>query len=310
MGNYKLGRRFSIDIDRRFFSVFIFGFVCAILLIIAVTQSINITSGIRAYVAGEGYWAKAQKEAVFHLTSYIITEDESDYENFINVLQVNRGDKIARQELLKDDYDYQTAYDGFIMGLNHPDDIPKMIDVFRRFQGTPQIQEAIETWNAADQKIEELVSFADSVKSSIANNEVTPALENKWLDRLEDLDHQLTDLEMQFSSAMGNMARLVNKILRWSTIILGLLIISIGIWITLRFYRRTNTWMKALQKSEEQFKNVLHNSRDVLYKMDLDSRKYVFVSPALQSMLGYSEEEFSEGGVEFIMSKMHPEDKE
>ncbi|MDR9419581.1 sensor histidine kinase [Gracilimonas sp.] len=306
----KVPSKGQINIDRKFYGVFLFGFICALLLIFAVTVSINTSSGIRAYVAGECYWAKAQKEAVFHLTSYLITEDSTDHDNFLRVLRINRGDKIAREELLKQEYDYQTVTDGFLIGLNHPDDIPDMINVFRRFQDTPHIKHAIDVWTVADKKIQELVSLADSIKNDVEDNELTPAEKEEWLSRIEDLDHELTDLELQFSNAMGDMARTVNAIFKWSTILLGLLIISIGLWITLRFYRSTNQWMNALKESEERFKNVLDNSKDVLYKMDLKSRKYVFVSPAIKSMLGYDQEELAEGGVEFILDHMHPDDVE
>ncbi|MBD3616603.1 MAG: PAS domain-containing protein [Gracilimonas sp.] len=306
---YKDLRKGRLDVDRKLFSVVVFGFICALLLILTVNFSINTSSGIRAYVAGEAYWAKAQKEAAIHLSNYLLTENERDYQNFKSVLKINEGDRIAREELLKEEYDYQTVYEGFITGKNHPDDIPDMINLFRRFKNVSHVKEAVDIWAAADKKIEELITFADSIRSEIQRGDVGLMQKEEWLLALRDLDHELTDLEYQFSLSMGNMARLVNDIFRWTTIILGLLLISIGIWITLRFYKSTNIWMSALKKSEEKFKNVLDNSKDVLYKMDLKSRKYVFVSPALESMLGYDTQNLMEGGVEFILSIMHPDDK-
>ncbi|MFD2531691.1 histidine kinase dimerization/phosphoacceptor domain -containing protein [Gracilimonas halophila] len=186
-----------------------------------------------------------------------------------------------------------------------------MVNLFRRFQSISHVEEAIEIWEAGDNKIEEFKSFAASLHTEIqSNSSISNAQKTRWMEQLEVLDHELTDLEYNFSLAMGNMARLVNEVFRWTTITLGLILIFIGIWITSRFYHSTQIWTQALKKSEQRFKNILDNSKDVLYKLDLTTREYVFVSPAVESMLGYDKERFAEGEVNFILSIMHPEDRD
>ena len=299
-----------LDVNRKVITLVTFGVISALLLILIVNLSINTSSGVRAYVAGEGLWAKAQKGAVIHLSSYILTGDEEEFNNFKSALRVNIGDKIARQEMLKDDYNYQTVYEGFIAGQNHPEDIPHMVNVFRRFQWTPQVQEAINVWTEADKKMEKLIMFADSIHLAMQNQEVSLEKKSDWIQELKLLDQELTVLENRFSAAMGNIARLISTILHWSVITFGLILISLGLWLAYRFLKSTKTWMQTLSESEERFKNVLSNSKDVLYKMNLYTQEYEFVSPALKDMLGYEPEEFMEGGVNFILSKMHPDDKE
>jgi PAS domain-containing protein len=288
-----------LDVNQKVVAICVFAAVCASLLILIVNFSINTLSGIRAYVAGEGYWAKAQKEAVIHLSGYILTEDESEFDSFKSVLRVNFGDKVARQQLLKDEYNYEIVYQGFLNGQNHPDDIPQMIDVFRRLQWTPQVQKSIQAWTEADLKLEELVNFADSLQLQIQTTDASLQQKTVWVNELEKYDHELTKLELAFSDSMGEMARLVNTILRWSVIFLGLLLLSICIWLTYRFLNSTKKWMNTLKASEGKFKNVLSNSRDILYKMNLKTKEYEYFSPALENMLGYKEEDFLEGGVDF-----------
>ncbi len=298
------------DVDQKVVALFAFGTVCALLLILIVNISINTSSGIRAYVGGEGMWTKAQKESVIHLLNYIITEDEEEFAHFKSALRVNIGDRIGREELLKDDYDYQTVYDGFLMGKIHPDDIPHQINVFRRFQWMPQVQEAIDVWTEGDEKITRLIQFADSIQVQIESSDIGIDQKTEWIIQLEKLDHEFTDLEVRFSQVMGDLARLVNSVLRWSVIIMGLMLIGLGLWLVYRFMNSTKIWMETLKESEERFKQVLTNSKDVLYKMTLDDKEYKYVSPAINSMLGYTQEEFIEGGISFIFSKMHPEDRE
>ncbi len=293
----------------RIFGVVAFGMLCALLLIFVVNLSINTSSGIRAYVAGEGYWAKAQKEAALHLSNYIITEDSAKYEHFKSVLRVIEGDRLGREELQKEHFDYDVVYEGFITGKNHPDDIDDMINLFRRFQGISHVNEAIETWAAGDEKIAELRSFAADIHSVIQNRDSVSLMQKtRWMEDLETLDHELTDLEYSFSLAMGNMARLINEILRWSTISLGLILIFIGVWITARFYHSTQTYTKLIKENEEQLKNILDNSKDFLYKFNLKTRSYEFVSPGVYDMLGYEQQVYIKGGIPFVLSITHPDD--
>ena len=207
-----------LDVNQKMVALCVFAAICALSLILIVNLSIITLSGIRAYVAGEGYWAKAQKESIIHLSNYILTEDEEEFDSFKNVLRVNLGDKVARQELLKDEFDYEVTYQGFLEGKNHPDDIPQMIDVFRRLQWTPQVQTSIDAWTKADLKLEQLVQFADSIRLEIQSRDVPLIQKAAWVTELEEYDYELTSLEVAFSNSMGNMARLVNTILRGGVI--------------------------------------------------------------------------------------------
>lgn len=300
----------GFDIDRKLIGLFVFAFTCAVLLIINVTLAISFASGLRGYVGGEGHWTKSQKESVIHLHRYILSEEEEDFENFNSVLRVIMGDRKAREELKKENYDYDIVFEGFEQGLNHRDDIPHMIRIFEWFDDYGPVKEAIDIWEAGDRKIDEMNDFADVIHSDIQQGGVSYEQKIAWTNELNHLDHELTDLELRFSESMDSMARLVNRIVKWATIILGLFIIGVGLWLTRRFYTSAKIWGKTIKESENKFRNVLNNSQDILFKMNIKNKQYEYVSPALKSMLGYDVDEFLNGGVDFILSNMHPEDKE
>ena len=80
----------------------------AFLVIIELTTlwfSISTLSAVRASVAGEGLWSKAQKNAVFHLRTYAYSHKEADYNAFNSSLEVPESDRRARAELKKDNPD-------------------------------------------------------------------------------------------------------------------------------------------------------------------------------------------------------------
>lgn len=67
---------------------------------------------------------------------------------------------------------------------------------------------------------------------------------------------------------------------------------------------------KALRQSEEKFRNVLDNSHDMIYSMNLQTGRYEYVSPASKQVLGYSPEEFQALDSDELISLVHPDDAE
>lgn len=74
--------------------------------------------------------AKAQKDAVLYLNNYSYSGLEADYEAYKEALKVIDGDNKARLALQKSPPDYREARQGFLQGLNHPDDIDSLIGFF------------------------------------------------------------------------------------------------------------------------------------------------------------------------------------
>jgi len=65
---------------------------------------------------------------------------------------------------------------------------------------------------------------------------------------------------------------------------------------------------KALQQSEEKFRNVLENSLDMIYSLKLQTGEYEYVSPASKKLLGYSPEELTGPVLDKTRTTIHPDD--
>ena len=63
---------------------------------------------------------------------------------------------------------------------------------------------------------------------------------------------------------------------------------------------------EALHRSEERFRRLAENARDVIYRMSLPDGKYEYVSPAVLSVFGYSPEECYESPI-LIKQAIHPD---
>ena len=63
---------------------------------------------------------------------------------------------------------------------------------------------------------------------------------------------------------------------------------------------------EALRLSEERFRRLAENARDVIYRMSLPDGKYEYVSPAVQAVFGYSPEECYASPL-LIKQTLHPD---
>lgn len=298
----------TLNVSRHIYYLAGLSIISVLSLILLVIVSINMASGMRAYVAGEGLWTKAQKEATLSLQNYIFTENRKNYLSFKDCLEINLGDRIAREELSKPEFDYMKAFKGFEQGRNDREDIPDLIFVYRSFNWVSQVKTAIEIWTEADTKIEQLIALGEKIDKSIKLAEASESQKALWLEELRVIDLELTDLEVAFSDAMGEAGRFLDRILRWSYISMGLLMLGMGFIFVYSFMKSTQKWADSLNESEEKFKTVLENSKDVQFKYNVINNRFEYVSGGLKDMLGFEAEKWMKGGKDVALAGVHPDD--
>ncbi len=64
---------------------------------------------------------------------------------------------------------------------------------------------------------------------------------------------------------------------------------------------------EALRQSEEKYRSIVLNIPDVVWTMDSLGR-FVFISPNIESIAGYTPQEFYQAGLEFFFQTIHPDD--
>ena len=64
----------------------------------------------------------------------------------------------------------------------------------------------------------------------------------------------------------------------------------------------------ALRESEEQFRSVLDNSRDCIYRVNLQTRRYEYISPYAEKVVGFSPDELRAQDAEAGLAMIHPDD--
>jgi diguanylate cyclase (GGDEF)-like protein len=199
--------------------------LCLLLLDLARSEILN---AVRAYIAGESRWSKGQRDAVYYLARYSTSHDERDYQAFKDAVAITLGDRQARLELEKSVPNLGLAYEGFVAGGNHRDDVKDMADFFRGFRNIDYIDKAIAIWAEGDRQISALLSLADGLHAAVTADTTVPRQIPNIQTELEQLNGRLSQLEIEFSNTLGEAARWVNTVTRQLVYFTVLLLLSLG----------------------------------------------------------------------------------
>ncbi|MGK5095180.1 response regulator [Deltaproteobacteria bacterium TL4] len=206
----------------------------------------NTLSTIRAYVGGEGLWAKAQKEAIYYLQSYSFSHNINHYLKFQTLLKIPLGNSKARLELNQVNPNMELAIQGFMEGMNVPEEAKDMAHFFVRFRHFDYIAQTIKTWTEADGYILELQRLgADlyQLHQQLPHSDWDLIPEQKRIfEKINEVNDKLSELENRFSFVLGEASRWAKNLLLYAflggTLLSGLFGIFISTLIS---------------------KNVLHN---------------------------------------------------
>ena len=240
---------------------------------------VEVQSAVRAYVAGEGYWSKAQRDASFVLYRYGQTGDPGYLRRFEEAIKIPLGDRMARIELLKEEYDYAVAERGLLDGATHPDDIPLVIRLFRCCHRVHYMQQIIGHWTEGDRLILELQGIAAELRAEFESQSPSSARISNLLVQVQRNNDEVRPMEQAFTEALGAAARWVSSLLILFAAAVVLLLISIGSWLIIRTLR-------SIRQSEMQYQSLMQSASAGLFVTDVTSDRVLEVNRRAEQMTG------------------------
>lgn len=246
------GRLDDLSITKKFVLIFNAFFLIILSLFLISYFGMSVLSHVRAYIAGESIWSKAQKDAVYHLSRYLIYEEEKDYEAYLDSTKVPLGDRIAREELEKPNPDLDVVSKGLIEGKNHPDDVRGMAILFTRFSSVPYIEKAFRLWQRGESLFTELMYLGQVIGHDVKAGTITPVARGEYLRRIDEINEKLTPIEEEFSTVLGEGARWLKKNLIATMVIIVVLLLAIGLALATRISRQMIREIHALRDAAER----------------------------------------------------------
>ncbi len=272
---------------------------------------IQTLASIRAYVEGEGLWSKAQKESVIALHRYARSQNEQDFQNYLNAINVPLGDHVARLELEKPNPNYVLVDRGFLQGGNHPGDLEGMSRLFRRFRRISYMAAAIDTWTQGDRDIARLQESAASLHDEISSGRRDQEKIDSLVRRIDEIDIHLTPLENRFSDQMTSGSFMMSYYLTLFVFGFAGVLLAAGIAFSLHLAGQIQTSesnlaaaSESLKKSERRFRALIGDVSDVILVLAYDGTIY-YASHSARRIFGY---EPSELIARKIISLIHSDD--
>lgn len=189
-------------------------------------------STVRAFVAGEAFYSKGQKDATYFLARYTSTLREEEYQLFLENVKIPVGDRIVREELLKEDTDYSKVDAGLIQAKNYPDETRDVARLFKRFQNLSYFKQSIGYWTLGDAEVQKLIDVAEEIHTLVLQKKLTPELAKQYLLKIDDLNKKLTYLEEQYSNVLGIGVRWATKWLFYVSFTITIIGFMFAIWVT------------------------------------------------------------------------------
>lgn len=264
-------RRISIS-TRLYFVVGIMGLLI-ILELLTLRFAMAKLSAVRAFVGGESLWSKAQKDATFSLQRYAFTKDERDFENFMGFLSIPEGDRRARIELSKPNPDLEVVRGGFRQGQIHEEDLNSVIDLLQRFYWVEHLDRAIQAWKAADESLAMLVAEGKSYREAVRQNDLEVAA--AAMERIKVLNENLTKLEAEFSSALGEGSRYLENLVLFLLTAAVITVEFIGLSLAIATARSISRGLAELNQAAQKIGagdfsvNVVPRSNDELGELSI-----------------------------------------
>jgi signal transduction histidine kinase len=241
--------------------------------LITLRFAMSTLSAARALVGGESLWSKAQKDAIASLQRYGASHSEKDYSEFLNYLRIPEGDHNARMELLKPNGSDEEITKGFLQGDIAHDDIMPVVHLLRNFHSISYLARAIDHWSEGDvymlQLKQEGIKYHDALKAGYVT------LARTHLVTIKALNEQLTDVESQFSSSLGEGSRWLEHVILFLLTLAVLMVESVGISLAFLTNRSITNRLHELQWLAKEFtagkfENSIHvDSTDEIGQLSL-----------------------------------------
>lgn len=220
-----------------------------LVLLLVVIVSLDMLSVGRAIVGGEGYWSKAQKDAVSYLLRYARTFDPADFAQYRAALAVPLGARKAREALDRPDPDYEAARKGLVEGRNDPGDVDGMARFFVRFRNVSYVARAIDLWAEGDREIALLQGHADRLRDEVESGRRDPAQIGRLLEEIRRCSQRLTPLEDGFSQTLGEASRILRDVLVVFLVCVAVLVTGGAMLVFRRMLKRAESAEAALRRA-------------------------------------------------------------
>ncbi|MEX1198888.1 MAG: EAL domain-containing protein [Pseudohongiellaceae bacterium] len=253
------------------------------LALLSVVLVVQIHAATVAYVSGQSAWSRGQLAAVYYLDLHAEQGDTGALEQARQALDIPLGDRQARLAMEQQPLDAAAAREGLLRGQNHPDDLGRMIWLYRYFSDTPIFEDAIRAWRESDSGILALATVADRLEAEWQGGDPSPEVIATLQASLVEVNTRLDVLTEEFRRAMTDSARQVSQLLSAASLVILFLLVLTAWLLGWRL-------MRVITAADRKFRDTFEQAAVGMAQVD-ERGHLVDVNPAMCNILGYDRSE-------------------
>ncbi|MEJ8293938.1 EAL domain-containing protein [Delftia tsuruhatensis] len=261
-----------------------------VVLVVMASGSLYLVSAVRAFVAGESLWSKAQKDAIYALSRYVDSGSAHDLARFEQAMIVPAGDWQARMALDDVPARVKDARAGILLGGNHPDDADALIWLMQTFRHVELLEEPYRYWKQGDQYLQQLDRLAQEIEQRHTVGSVSAEDAITWKREIEQINAGVTPATQQFSASLGRSSRQMVMWLQCIHLMLGVALILVALWHTRRMLQQRQQVQNDLLTEKERAQTTLASLGDAVITTDAQG-VVDYANPAALGLLGSSEQQ-------------------
>ncbi|MDD2055936.1 EAL domain-containing protein [Pseudomonas sp. GD03860] len=257
----------------------------AVVLFQALLGSISLyaLSAVRGYVAGESLWSKGQKDAIYYLTLYADSRDESDFRKYRRAIAVPQGGHELRVALDLPTPDLYAARRGILQGGNHPDDVSSLIWLYLNFGQVSYLKKAIALWAEGDGFLNQLDEVARQMHEGFRSGLADAPAVAQWKARIAEINEGVAPAARAFSDALGEGSRMLLRVLLLTNLATALFLIALAWMRSSKLLAQRQAFARALEVEKERAQVTLESIGDGVITTDVDGC-IAYMNPAAEQL--------------------------
>lgn len=269
----------------------IWPFVAVVVLqVLLGSASLYALSAMRAYVAGESLWSKAQKDAIHYLSLYVETQDPISLQRYQQATEIPKGDRAMRAALDLPNPDLQAARAAIVQGGNHPDDVTRIIWFYRNFSSISYMRRAIDYWETGDRYLAQLDTLAEEMHAGFIAGQVSAQQVAAWRGRIIAINENVAPASKAFSDALGEGSRMLLRLLLLTNLVSALFLITLAWRHSSKLLVQRQAFAAALHLEKERAQITLASIGDAVITTDVEGN-IAYMNPAAEQLTHWQAEQ-------------------
>jgi diguanylate cyclase (GGDEF)-like protein/PAS domain S-box-containing protein len=256
-----------------------------VFLMVLAAVSLSVMSSVRAYIGGESFWSKGQKDAVLYLNLYAQTGDPGAYQEYQRAIAYPLELKRARVELDSASPDYAAAREALVASGVYPGDVTGVIWVFRTFRHVSYFDAAVRYWVRGDEYVEQLANVGTALRAEFTGGAARPEEVHRLARQIWQINEEIAPWSRAFSDVLSASYRKTTAALLATNALVAIVLIALAMWHARRLILQSMQAREAYRRSEARATALLGAMGEAVVSTALNGT-VEFINPAAERLVG------------------------